>query len=61
MHYRESPLQFVLRNFPFMFVGLLLCGIIGYFVAGSDGRALGSGVGAGLGLILGGIVGKLRK
>ena len=44
-----------------MLAGILICGIIGYFFAGSDGRALGGGIGAALGLIVGGIVGRLRR
>ena len=44
-----------------MLAGIIICGILGYFVAGSDSRALGGGIGAALGLIVGGIVGKLRS
>ncbi|MGA1372538.1 MAG: hypothetical protein ACO3Z6_13130 [Pseudomonadales bacterium] len=58
---QRSPTEFVKSNGLFMFGGLLLCGIIGYFIAGSEGRALGGGIGAVLGLIVGGAVGKLRK
>jgi outer membrane lipoprotein SlyB len=56
---QPSPADFMKRNAIFMFAGIIICGIIGYYVAGSDGRALGGGIGAALGFIVGGIVGKL--
>lgn len=61
MNEQPSPADFMKRNWLFMLAGILTCGIIGYFFAGSDGRALGGGIGAALGLIVGGIVGKLRR
>ena len=76
MNQPSSPAEFVKRNGLFLFAGLLICGVIGYFVAGREGRELegrelegrelegrelGGGIGAGLGLIVGGLVGKIRK
>ena len=58
---QPSPSDFVKRNWLFMFVGIIICGLIGYFVAGSDGRALGGGIGAAVGLAVGGLVSKLRS
>ena len=61
MNDQPSPTDYVKRNGLFMLAGIIICGILGYFVAGSDSRALGGGIGAALGLIVGGIVGKLRS
>jgi hypothetical protein len=58
---QPSPIDFVKRNGLFMLAGIVICGVAGYFIAGSEGRALGGGIGAGLGLIVGGIVGKMRS
>lgn len=54
-------MNFIRSNGVSMFCGLLVCGVIGYFIADSDGRALGGGIGAAIGLIVGGWIGKPRK
>ena len=40
MNQPSSPAEFVKRNGLFLFAGLLICGVIGYFVAGREGREL---------------------
>ncbi len=61
MNDQFSPADFVKRNGLFMLAGIIICGVIGYFVAGADGRALGGGIGAGLGLVVGGVASKIRS
>jgi len=61
MDNHQSPSDFVKQNGTFMFIGILVCGIAGYFIAGPEARALSGGIGAGLGLIVGGLNGKFRK
>src|SRR4051794_5993834 len=56
----RSRADFVRRNVPFMVAGLLVCGLLGYFIGGPDGRAMGGGIGVALGLAVGGLIGKLR-
>lgn len=47
------------KNAPYITVGFVVCGLVGYFLGGSDGRALGSGVGVFIGFIVGGLVGSV--
>ena len=54
----RSPTERLMRSAPFMVAGLLVCGILGYFIAGPDGRALGGGIGAAVGLCVGGLIRK---
>ena len=61
MSNNQFGVEYVKRNFAPMLIGLLVCGLAGYFLGGSDGRSLGSGVGAALGLIVGGLVSKPKK
>lgn len=49
-----------LLKFGTIFGAILVCGVIGYFIAGSDGRALGGGIGAFLGLVIAGVIAKQR-
>lgn len=53
-------MDLIKRDGLYMLVGLLVCGMAGYFIAGSEGRNLGGGIGGGLGLIVGGIVARFR-
>jgi hypothetical protein len=57
----KSPTDFVKRNGIAMLVGMLVCGLVGYFVNGPDGRALGTGIGVILGLIASGLAAKVRE
>jgi hypothetical protein len=56
----KSPTDFVKRNGIAMLVGMFVCGFAGYFTAGAEGRALGTGVGVILGLIASGLAAKVR-
>ncbi len=58
-HAGKSPTERVKQSAPFMVAGLLACGILGYFIAGPEGRALGGGIGAAVGLAVGGLIRKL--
>ena len=56
----QSPIERVKRSVPYMVVGILVCGILGHFLAGPEGRALGGGIGGAVGLGVGGFIGKHR-
>jgi hypothetical protein len=56
----KSRTDRVKRSVPFMVAGILVCGILGSFIAGPEGRALGGGIGAVVGLGVGGLIGKYR-
>lgn len=45
-----------MRYAAFIFAGILLFGVVGYFIAGTDGRNLGGGIGAAVGAIAAGSV-----
>ncbi|MBT4863520.1 MAG: hypothetical protein HON53_00165 [Planctomycetaceae bacterium] len=60
MSANKSPFDFVKRNGIAMLVGMFVCGLVGYFTAGADGRALGTGIGVILGLIASGLAAKVR-
>ncbi|GAB5441642.1 MAG: hypothetical protein Fues2KO_19910 [Fuerstiella sp.] len=47
------------KNAPFIVVGFIVCGLAGYFLGGSEGRAFGGGVGILVGLVVGGIAGAI--
>lgn len=40
--------------------GLIVCGVAGYFIGGSDGRAVGGGIGIRAGMVAGGLVRSFR-
>ena len=61
MSNHHSPVEFVKRNGISMLVGMFVCGLVGYFVNGQDGRALGTGIGVMLGLIASGLAAKVRE
>ena len=61
MNEQRSPAGFLKRSDLFMLGGIIVGGVIGYCLAGSEGREVGGGIGAGLGLIVGGLVGRMRK
>ena len=56
-----SPIDVVKRNGLYMFAGIIVCGVAGTFIGGSDARALGGGIGAGLGMLIGLIVERFRN
>ena len=58
---RNSSANFVKNNAPAMLIGFFVFGMAGYFIAGSDGRALGGGIGAAVGLIVGGLIRGKRR
>lgn len=51
---------FMKRNGLFILVGVVVCGLVGDFVAGSDGRYLGGGIGVVFGLVVAWIASKIR-
>ena len=68
MSERPSPAEvakrnwlFMKRNWLFIFAGLGICGLLGDFVAGPDGRNLGGGIGFAIGMIVAWIASKIRS
>lgn len=56
MNEQQHPAGSNRPNGLWMVSGVIMGGVVGYFMAGSAGREIGGGLGAGAGLILGAII-----
>ena len=60
MSEKLPPMEFVKRNGLYMLAGIIVCGVAGYFIGGSEARALSGGIGGAIGLMVGGLISKTR-